>query len=60
MEEYKKTGYARQIIISVLRCLDKIDKGNSWEERDYLNEKMEKLNHELRELTMKGGVENGR
>ncbi len=55
-----KTEFARTLIKSIVCALDKIDRGNTWEERDYTNEKMEKLSHELVSLTMwRGGDENG-
>jgi len=46
------TIWARQLIKCLLLSLDKIDNGNTWEERDYINEKIDKLNHELIELTV--------
>ena len=56
MEDRKnQTIWARQLLKCISLSLDKVDKGNSWEERDYMMEKIDKLKNELMELTTKLG-----
>jgi len=49
-----KSEHARRYMKSINCSLDKIDKGNTWEEADYMKEKMDHLEKEIKRLT-KGG-----
>ena len=49
-----KTEHARRYIKSINASLDKIDRGNTWEETEYMREKMDALKREVERLVKKG------